>query len=126
MWTSRLFVLGVALLCEACGNGSIEVEHPYYLHYMDGLHEVALIRCPDIERSGCAFGILPDITVRAAGVDDRYVVAQTDRGYYYFARSSQELLGADANREHVIGPMNDSEFVAATGRLKLPQLTIRP
>ena len=118
----------------ACDGRYHEVDHPFYLMFIEDPRGVALFRCPKEPGIGCAIDGLPGPYVVAAGADKRFVVVaqRSDPDgsgatrYYYFARVPQETSGWGNNPERIIGPLGDQEFAAAKAKLKLPDLTIRP
>ena len=118
----------------ACERRYKEVDHPFYLMFLDDPREVALFRCPDEPGIGCAIDGLPGKYVVGAGADKRFVVVAQRLGpdasgpnhYYYFARVPQETRGWGNNPERIIGPLNEQEFAAAKAKLELPDFTVRP
>lgn len=69
---------------------------------------------------------LPGPGVTAAGADKRYVVVQTDHGFYYFERTPYETKGWGAHPERMVGPLNADVFKDASERLGLPALSTQP
>lgn len=130
---SRLSILLACLALSSCWWESrfTEVSDPFYLGYIEDPDKVALFRCID---GGCAGDELPGPKLIAAGADARYVVlaqqpiegAGNETFYYYFKRIPQEKSGWGSNPEEIVGPMGRAEFDAATQRLSLPPLTIKP
>ena len=92
--------------------------------------ELALFRCPDRARLGCAIDGLPGPEIVAAGADRRYVVVEQRSGsvtrFFYFARVKEEKHGWGRNPEQIKGPLTPEEFRLAAARLRLPELSIRP
>lgn len=121
------------LAITACDRRYNEVDHPFYLMFIEDPREVALFRCPSEPGIGCAIDGLPGPYVVAAGADRRFVVvaqrSDPDAGgptrYYYFARVPQETRGWGNNPERIIGPLDDQEFAAAKARLHLPDFTVK-
>ncbi len=129
----RLLWLIAGLAVSGCGWDSrfTEVSDPFYLGYLEDPDQIQLFRCVD---EGCAGEDFPGPKVISAGADARYVVfaqqpvegAGNEVFYYYFKRIPQEKGGWGANPEQIVGPMSAAEFDAATQRLGLPLLTIKP
>jgi hypothetical protein len=128
------FLAAVALAASGCGSPAVEVDHPFYLMFIEDPREVALFRCPKDPGNGCAIDGLPGPFVTAAGANKRFVVVaqqpDADGGgperYYYFARVPQETRGWGTNPERIIGPLDEPAFAAAKARLGLPEFTVRP
>ncbi|HEX8064436.1 MAG TPA: hypothetical protein VF535_14630 [Allosphingosinicella sp.] len=116
----------IALLVAACERRFTEVDHPFYLGYIEDPDEISLFRCPTGVNDACAVDGLPGPGVIAAGADKRFVVVQSDRGYYYFERVPQETAGWGNNPERIRGPLSDPEFAAVKEKLRLPDLDVRP
>jgi hypothetical protein len=117
----------------ACERRHKEVDHPFYLMFIEDPREVALFRCPNKPGIGCATDGLPGQYVVAAGADRQFVVVAQRSGrdngltrYYYFARVPQETSGWGNNPERIIGPLDEQEFAAAKAKLKLPDFTVKP
>ena len=132
MKTGQFLILGVALATAACGR-EVEVDHPFYLMFIEDPDEVALFRCPNGPGNGCAIDGLPGPYVTAAGANDRFVVVaqQPSPGggptrYYYFARVAEETRGWGNNPERIVGPLDARAFAAVKARLGLPELSVRP
>jgi hypothetical protein len=112
----------------------VEVDHPFYLTFIENPGDVALFRCPNGPGTGCAIDGLPGPRIVAAGANERFVaVAQEPNSdangptsYYYFARVPEETRGWGDNPERVIGPLDEEAFAAAKANLQLPDLTVRP
>lgn len=122
-----------AFAAAACGRRAVEVDHPFYLMFIEDPREVALFRCPNGPDSGagCAMDGLPGPRVTAAGANARFVVVARQPGaggptlYYYFARVPEETRGWGNNPERIVGPLDEDEFEAAKARLRLPEFTVR-
>ena len=129
-----LFLAFCSLVLAGCDRRYKEVDHPFYLMFIEDPRDVALFRCPDEPGIGCAIDGLPGPYVIAAGADKRFiVVAQRSdpevigpTRYYYFARVPEEAFGWGKNPERIIGPLDDQEFAAAKDRLRLPDFAVRP
>lgn len=119
-----IFIL-VALLGAACEPQFTEVDHPFYLGYIEDPGEIALFRCPTGVDGSCAIDGLPGPGVIAAGADRRFVVVQSDLGYYYFERVPQETGGWGNNPERIVGPLSEADFAVAREKLRLPDLEVR-
>jgi hypothetical protein len=134
MRVGQLLWIGIALATAACGSRAVEVDHPFYLMFIEDSREVALFRCPDEPGIGCAIDGLPGPFVSAAGANERFIVvaqqpssvAGGPTSYYYFARVPEETRGWGNNPERIIGPLGEQEFAAAKARLGLPEFTVRP
>jgi hypothetical protein len=130
---ARYLVPVLALLACACDR-AVEVDHPFYLMFIEDSRDVALFRCPERPGQGCAIDGLPGPRVVAAGADERFVVvaqqpvaeAGGETRYYYFARVPQESRGWGNNPERIVGPLDEATFDAAKVRLRLPDFTVRP
>jgi hypothetical protein len=122
------------LASAACNRRYKEIDHPFYLMFIEDPREVALFRCPQEPGIGCAIDGLPGPYVFAAGADERFVVvAQRPDAdvsgpttYYYFARAPQETSGWGKNPERIVGPLDEHAFAAAKAKLHLPEFTVRP
>jgi len=129
-----LLLLSCSLAMAACDRRYKEVDHPFYVMFIEDPREVALFRCPDEPGVGCAIDGLPGPYVVAAGADKRFVVvaqrsdpeASGPTRYYYFARVPQETSGWGRNPERIIGPLDEPAFAAAKAKLKLPEFTVKP
>jgi hypothetical protein len=134
MSARRLLLLGIVLALAACGRRAVEVDHPFYLMFIEDPNEVALFRCPKGPGGGCAIDGLPGPRVTAAGANERFVAvarqpnsdAAAPTLYYYFARVPEETGGWGNNPERIVGPLDPEQFEAARRRLGLPELTVRP
>lgn len=132
MKASLYMALTLALLVAGCGQRPVEVDHPFYLSFIEDPHEVALFRCSNSPDDGCAIDGLPGPRVIAAGANKRFLaVAQepTSGGearYYYFARVPEETFGWGNNPEKIIGPLTAEEFAQTKATLSLPELTVWP
>ncbi len=128
----RLALAVALLLAGGCTRRQIEVDHPFYLSFLEDPREIALFRCPDGPKDGCAIDGLPGPRIIAAGANRRFVVvAQTpssggETRYYYFARVPEETYGWGNNPEKIVGPLTSEEFARAKATLPLPELTVRP
>ena len=129
-----LLLIFCSLAIAACDRRYKEVDHPFYLMFIEDPREVALFRCPNEPGIGCAIDGLPGRYVVAAGADKRFVVVaqRSDPDvsgptrYYYFARVPQETSGWGNNPERIIGPLDEQEFAAARAKLQLPDFTVQP
>ncbi|WP_156377738.1 hypothetical protein [Sphingopyxis sp. Root1497] len=134
MKMNPLFLIVIALATAGCGRRAIEVDHPFYLMFIEHPQDVALFRCPNEPGVGCAIDGLPGPFVAEAGANKRYiVVAQTPSSdgegptsYYYFERVPEETSGWGKNPERIVGPLDEREFTAAKAHLGLPEFTVRP
>ena len=134
MKARQLLLIGLGLATAACGQRAVEVDHPFYLMFIEDPREVALFRCPGQPGVGCAIDGLPGPYVEAAGANERFVVvaqrpSEGEGGptrYFYFARIPEETQGWGNNPERVVGPLNQEEFEATKVRLGLPEFTVRP
>jgi hypothetical protein len=133
--TSPAFILAAAtLLVAASGVRAVEVDHPFYLTFIEDPRDVALFRCPDGPDRGCAIDGLPGPRVLAAGANKRFVVIlqqskaspRAPARYYYFARVPGETRGWGNNPEKIVGPMDEAAFSRARAKLDLPDFTVRP
>jgi hypothetical protein len=123
-----------SLAIAACDRRYKEVDHPFYLMFVEDPRKVALFRCPSGPGTGCAIDGLPGPYVVAAGADKRFVVvAQRSDAevsgptrFYYFARVARERGGWGNNPESVIGPLDEQAFAAAKAKLQLPDFTVQP
>lgn len=124
--------LAVALLVAGCGRQPVEVDHPFYLSFLEDPREVALFRCPTRPEDGCAIDGLPGPRIVAAGADKRFIVVAQEptsgeeARYYYFARVPEETHGWGNNPEKIIGPLTADQYSRAKLALSLPELTTRP
>ncbi|HWT13349.1 MAG TPA: hypothetical protein VN231_11390 [Allosphingosinicella sp.] len=122
-----------AFAAAGCEGRAVEIDHPFYLMYIEDPSEVALFRCPGEPGIGCAIDGLPGPRVIEAGADERFVVAaqrpQADPAgpirYYYFARVPEETSGWGRNPERIVGPLDADQFAAAKARLGLPDFRVR-
>lgn len=129
-----LFIIAIMLAATACDRRVQEVDHPFYLMFIEDPREVALFRCPDKPGVGCAIDGLPGPRVVAAGANEKFVVVaqqpNSDAGgpttYYYFARVAEETQGWGNNPERIIGPLDEQGFAVAKATLQLPDLTVQP
>lgn len=134
MIVARPLLPVLALALAGCERRSVEVDHPFYLMFIEDPREVALFRCPDGPGLGCAIDGLPGPRVVAAGADERFVVVAQRPGpdaggptlYFYFARVAEETSGWGNNPERIVGPLDEESFAAAKARLRLPDLTVGP
>ncbi|HEX8643964.1 MAG TPA: hypothetical protein VF702_08635 [Allosphingosinicella sp.] len=133
MRVGHLLLVATALAAPACGRRAVEVDHPFYLMFIEDPAEVALFRCPDRPGVGCAIDGLPGPFVEAAGANEQFIVVaqRPNRGggptrYYYFARVREERRGWGNHPEQIVGPLGGEEFEAAKARLGLPDFTVRP
>ena len=93
MKARQLILIGFALATAACGQRAVEVDHPFYLMFIEDPRQVALFRCPGQPGVGCAIDGLPGPYVEAAGANERFIVVAQRAGadrvgptrYYYFA-----------------------------------------
>lgn len=126
----RLLPVLVAPFVVSCDRNPVEVSHPFYLTYPENPADMALFRCPEGPKNGCAQDGLPGPKVIAAGADRRFVTVAVERdggtAYYYFARIPQETRGWGLNPEKIKGPLTEEEFKSAKSLLALPDLNIRP
>ena len=113
-------------LCTACNSGPVEVSDPFYLWHLEDPQATALFRCVDVRELTCAIDGLPDPPVLAAGANAQFVVLRKPEGYFYFRRTPQERRGWGRDPEVIIGPLSDSQFVAAQQDLGLPDANVRP
>lgn len=112
------------MLLAACGQGAIEVAHPFYVIPVPDSTMMGLYRCPDGPSEGCAIDGLPRPAVLATGADNTYVVIKRRGGedgvkrteYFYFRRPPE----ARAWGEAIVGPLTQAEFEAAKARKGLP------
>ena len=129
-----LLAAGALLALAGCGRRVVEVDHPFYLMYIEDPAEVALFRCPEEPGTGCAIDGLPGPRVVEAGADEWFiVVAQkplanpyAPTAYYYFRRVPEETKGWGRNPERIVGPLDAAAFAAAKARIGLPDFTARP
>lgn len=134
MKAGTLFLVVCILAVAGCDRRYKEVDHPFYLMFIEDPSEVALFRCPDQPGTGCAIDGLPGEYVIAAGADKRFVVvaqrsdpvASGPTRYYYFARVPEETSGWGNNPERIVGPLSEQEFAAAKAALRLPDLSVKP
>ena len=134
--TFRIALLGLGLLGSACAPSTIEVDHPFYLTFIDSADDAAVYRCLNGPDRGCAHDeYLPGPTIFAAGANAKYVaMARHPRvgdktelrrtEYYYFARVPEETHGWGLNPEKVVGPLTKREFERAKTGLGLPELSV--
>lgn len=117
--------LSTALLV-GCSPVVQEVSRPFYVMYVADSNERALFRCPDGPEGGCAIDGLPGPDVFAAGGNATHIVIARHRAdrdeYFYFRRVAEEKRGWGDNPEHLVGPLEKSEFEAASKQLGLPAL----
>ena len=126
--------LASCLVTAACGNRAVEVDHPFYLTSIEDSGDIALFRCPDGPKHGCAVDGLPGPRVLRAGANKRYVVvaqqplsdAERRTAYYYFARVPEESGAYGMNPEKIIGPIDESQFQRAKASLDLPEFSVEP
>ena len=134
MKARQLLLIGLGLATAACGQRAVEVDHPFYLMFIEDPREVALFRCPGQPGVGCAIDGLPGPYVEAAGANERFIVVAQRAGadrvgptrYYYFARVPEETGGWGNNPERIVGPLDEQQFEASKARLGLPEFTVRP
>jgi hypothetical protein len=87
--------------------------------------DFALYRCPSGPEQGCAVDGLP-MDVIAAGGNKDFIVAHSNKGYYYFRRIDSETAGWGNKPETIVGPISEVEFAVASRKFSLPDLSVHP
>lgn len=118
-------LLCAALLLGGCWPfAGVVYEHqldgPWILESIDG-EPIQLHR--DLGGGAATGDGLPDIVVRQAGADRRYIVLQSGDGLYYYLIRAQDEVRRGMPRENIKGPFEAARFESERSRLALPPFT---